>query len=169
MSLSISSYYYKSKSKKLDETLISRIEEIIEEFDGYGYRRTTAQLHREGFNVVNHKKILRIMQEKGLLRKPKHRYIRTTNSNHVYKVYPNLLKECTVTEINQIWCADITYIRVLNGALLNQHGFNINMARKGNPYDNAVAESFIKALKTEEVYLWESIPLLMWGRDFHIS
>jgi len=39
--------------------------------------------------------------------------------------------------------------------VLNQHGFRISMARKGNPYDNAAAESFIKTLKSEEVYLWE--------------
>ncbi len=114
MSLPKSSYYYKSSKNKevTDNTLISRIEEIAEEFGGYGYRRITAQLHREGINV-NHKKVLRIMRKRGLLCKPKRRYIQTTDSNHQYSIYPNLLQDYTVTAINQVWVADITYIRIL--------------------------------------------------------
>ncbi len=53
-------------------SLVKRIEERVEEFNGYGYRRITAQLHREGIRI-NHKKVLRIMRERELLWKPKHR------------------------------------------------------------------------------------------------
>ncbi len=114
MNLPRSSYYYKlSKNKEItDSALISRIEEIAEEFGGYGYRRITAQLHRESIKV-NHKKVLRIMRERGLLYRPKRRYVRTTDSNHKYRVYPNLLHDPVVTTINQVWIADITYIRIL--------------------------------------------------------
>jgi putative transposase len=92
MSLPRSSYYYKDKEKKPDETsLVKRIEELVEEFNGYGYRRITAQLHREGIRV-NHKKVFRLMRERELLCKPKHRWVRTTDSNHPYRIYPNLLQ-----------------------------------------------------------------------------
>lgn len=217
MNLPRCSYYYKPKGKTYsDKAIISRIEEIVEEFGGYGYRRVAAQLQREGVNI-NHKKVLRIMQAHGLTRKPKRRHVRTTDSNHNYRIYPNLIHNLTVTAINQVWIADITYIRMLTAFaylsvildlfsrkaigyaisrkidsalclkafnmalttrnpsrgvihhsdqgiqyasggyvdLLKLYGFKISMSRKGNPYDNAFAESFIKTLKTEEVYLWE--------------
>lgn len=109
MNISRSTYYHKSKSKDIsDDALTSIIEEIVEEFSGYGYRRVTLELGRRGI-PVNHKKILRIMRKQGLLCKPKRRYVRTTDSNHSFHVYPNLLEERTVTDINQVWVADITY------------------------------------------------------------
>src|SRR3990167_1273076 len=115
MNLSRSTYYHKSKSENIsDAALTSLIEEIVEEFSGYGYRRVTLELGRRGIHV-NHKKVLRIMQERGLLCKPKRRYVRTTDSNHSFHIYPNLLEECTVTDINQVWVADITYIRIIYG------------------------------------------------------
>ena len=217
MNLPRSTYYHKPKNAPGDDPhLINRIEAIIEEFPGYGYRRVTRELHRRDM-TVNHKRVLRIMRQRGLTRKPKRRWIRTTNSNHHYRVYPNLIKNLAVTGPNQVWVADITYIAIQTtfvylavildlfarralgyaisrfidtalclGALgmalrmrnppkraihhsdqgvqyashdyvemLLKHGFRISMSRKGNPYDNATAESFIKTLKTEEVYLWE--------------
>lgn len=219
MNLSRSSFYYKSRTRDLspeDQALEKRIEEITEEFPKAGYRKVTRQLHREG-NPVNHKKVHRIMREKGLLVKKSRRFIKTTDSNHAYPVYPNLIKNLTVTRLNQVWVADITYIRTatafvylavildlcsrkaigyaisrsIDTALslealrmaiqnrtppagvihhsdqgvqyaahdyideLRSHGFQISMSRKGNPYDNAFAESFMKTIKTEEVYLWE--------------
>lgn len=80
----------------------------------YGYRRITAQLKREKVRI-NHKRVLRMMRELGIQGKIKHQYITTTNSKHNNKIYPNLIKDKMVTSINQIWCADITYIRILNG------------------------------------------------------
>jgi putative transposase len=219
MKLPRSSYYYNSKKQELlpeDQVLVNRIEEITEEFPKAGYRKVTRQLHREAV-PVNHKKVHRIMREKDLLVKKTKRFVRTTDSNHPYPVYPNLTKDLRVTSLNQVWVADITYIRIavgfvylavildlcsrkaigyaisrnidtalslsalrmaiqsrnpLPGAIhhsdrgvqyaahdyideLKSHGFQISMSRSGNPYDNAFAESFMKTVKTEEVYLWE--------------
>jgi putative transposase len=216
MNMSRSTYYHKPKAETDDQDLITCIEAIIEEFSGYGYRRVTQELHRRG-NPVNHKKVHRIMRERGLLKKPKRRWVRTTDSNHGHRVYPNLIQNLAVTGPNQVWAADITYIAIRNAfvylaAILDlfarrvvgyavsrnintalclealqmaiadrrppegivhhsdrgvqyashdyveellKHGFRISMSRKGNPYDNAAAESFFKTLKCEEVYLWE--------------
>ena len=113
LNLPRSSYYYKQKVVQSDDQeIMNRIEEIIEEFPGYGYRRVTRQLHREHIQV-NHKRVLRIMRERGLTRKHKRRFIRTTNSNHSCRIYPNLLKNRSVTALNQVWVADITYIRIM--------------------------------------------------------
>jgi len=160
---------------------------------------------------------LRLMRESDLLCQVKRRSIRTTDSDHPYPVYPNLIRDLEVSGLNRVWVADITYIRILTGFVylavildaysrkavghaissslasaltlralsmaiikrrpqagcihhsdqgvqyashdyveeLERHGFRISMARKGNPYENAMAESFIKTLKHEEVYLWE--------------
>lgn len=218
MGLARSTYYYKSNSKRKREEaeLLKKIELIAEEFPRYGYRRITKQLQREGMKV-NHKKVLRIMRENNLLCKKQRKWITTTDSRHSFKIYPNLIKDLVVTKINQVWVADITYIRLLNeyiylAALLDyysrkaigyclsqnidtqltlnalrmaierrkpeagvihhsdqgvqyasqeyvnvlkRHGFQISMAGKGNPFENAVIESFFKTLKHEEVYLWE--------------
>jgi transposase InsO family protein len=112
MSLPRSSYYHRSKDPDADEALAARIEEIAAEYETYGYRRMTAQLHRDGI-IVNHKKVSRIMREKGLKAKQTRRYVKTTDSNHQYPVYPNLIKDLQITAINQVWVADITYIRIL--------------------------------------------------------
>jgi transposase InsO family protein len=176
----------------------------------------TVQLQREGF-MVNHKRVLRLMQESDLLCRSKRRFVRTTDSDHPYRVYPNVYGDTIIIEVDQAWVADITYIRLLHEfvylavildaysrrvvgwalsrhidaaltcaalkaaiakrnpprgcihhsdrgvqyaaekyiAILNEHGFVISMSRKGNPYDNAQAESFMKTLKVEEVYVSE--------------
>jgi putative transposase len=115
MKLPRSSYYYTPTvsvwKEKQDTDLRDRIEQIVCEFAGYGYRRVTKQLQREGYKV-NHKKVLRIMRESSLLCAVKHSYKRTTNSQHPYPRYPNLLRDTIVTGINQVWVADITYIRI---------------------------------------------------------
>jgi putative transposase len=219
MNLPRSSCYYRPKTSEAfpeERTLTERIEGIAEEFPRYGYRKVTAQLHREG-RLVNHKRIQRIMRERGLGVKRRRRFVRTTDSQHPYPIYPNLIKEHAMTGINQVWVADLTYIRItmafvylavildlysrkvigyalseqidtelsltaLQMALqrrkpsagvihhsdrgvqyaaheyidvLRAYQFRISMSRKGNPYDNAAVESFMKTLKTEEVYLWE--------------
>ena len=111
MNLPRSTYYYQPKSKPCDEPdLIERIEAIIEEYPGYGYRRVTRELHRRGF-PVNHKKVLRVMKQRGLTRKPKRRWVPTTDSNHSHRVYPNRL----VTGPNQVWVSDLTYIGIQSG------------------------------------------------------
>lgn len=77
----------------------------------YGYRRVTAELHRRGMSI-NHKRVLRIMREDNLLAIRHRKYILTTNSEHDYAVYVNLAVRMKVTGINQLWVADITYIRL---------------------------------------------------------
>jgi len=115
MNLPRSTYYHKPKSESGDDPqLITRIEAIIEEFSGYGYRRVTRELHRQG-DPSNSKKVLRIMRKRGLIRKPKRRRTRTTDSNHPHRIYPNLVQNLTVTGPNQIWAADITYLAIQYG------------------------------------------------------
>lgn len=218
-----SDYYRWMKSQQVsnlrleeDEQLRRLIESILEEFPTYGKRRLTAQLHRLG-HMVNHKRVKRIMRHYGLLCKIKRRFVRTTDSNHVLKVYPNLAKDFVPQGLNELWHADITYVGLSSGFiyvaaildgysrscvgwsiesnltanlpihalekalsmrvikpglihhsdrgvqyaslaytnLLKDHGIQISMSRRGNPYDNAKAESFMKTLKVEEVYLRE--------------
>jgi putative transposase len=220
MGLSRSTYYHcprqKSMAKKEEADLRDRIEQIVVEHARYGYRRVTYQLRREGYKV-NHKRVARIMREQSLQCQVKRRWVKTTDSHHGYRIYPNLIKELEVRRQNEVWVADITYIRILTGFLylavildlfsrkvigwalseqidaqltlaalrmaLEERGsvegcihhsdrgvqyachayvqeleaakMRISMARKGNPYDNAAAESFMKTLKYEEVYLWD--------------
>jgi transposase InsO family protein len=112
MNLHRSMYYHKQKNEANDEHgLVNRIEVIIEEFSGYGYRRVSRELRRRG-DPSNSKKVLRIMRERGLIRKPKRRWIRTTNSNHPHRIYPNLVQNLAVTGPNQVWATDITYIGI---------------------------------------------------------
>jgi len=212
--------YYRWVSKGTvagsDLELREEIQGIALEWSAYGYRRTTAELKRRGF-VVNHKRVLRVMREDNLLCLRKKSFIKTTDSNHKHFIYPNLAKAIELSGINQLWVADITYIRLLRefiylavildafsrrcvgwglgqtldagltvGALkkaietreigpglvhhsdqgvqyacreytdlLKENKMRISMSRRGNPYDNAKAESFIKTLKTEEVYMYE--------------
>ena len=76
-----------------------------------GYRRLTALLRREGY-LVNKKRVLRLMQEDNLLSLRKAKYVLTTDSRHDLPVYPNLTRRLTLTGLNQLWLADITYIRL---------------------------------------------------------
>src|ERR1039458_209656 len=177
-------------------------------------RRVTAELDHRGV-VANHKRVLRLMRADNLLAVRKQRFVFTTDSQHGYAVYPNLAARLKLTGVNQLWVADITYVRLREtflyvaivmdaysrrvvgwelgenlraelalGALdraladrriepgivhhsdrgvqycchayvekLRAHDFAISMSRTGNPYDNAKAESFMKTLKSEEVYL----------------
>jgi len=91
--------------------LRAAIERIVLAFPGYGYRRVTAALHREGWSV-NHKRVLRVMREESLLCQLQRRFVATTDSHHGCRVYPNLLRDVVLTGLNQAWVADITYIRL---------------------------------------------------------
>ena len=77
----------------------------------YGYRRIAVDLRRRGM-IINHKRVLRIMREDNLLAIRYRKYILTTNSQHDCQVFLNLAARMTVTAINQLWVADITYIRL---------------------------------------------------------
>jgi putative transposase len=70
------------------------------------------QLQRDGLRT-NHKKVFRIMRNRGLTLKPQRRWVKTTDSNHSCKTYPELLQNHPVTTINQVWVADITHISIM--------------------------------------------------------
>lgn len=110
-----STYYYKSCSQEAkleqDVELLDHIERIVLEFPGYGYRRVTHQLQRQG-RQVNHKRVLRLMRQAELLCRRRRRFVVTTDSQHGFHIYPNLSRRMELTGLNQLWLADITYIRL---------------------------------------------------------
>ena len=77
----------------------------------YGYRRVSRELRRRGL-VVNHKRVARLMREDNLLAVQPRAWVQTTDSNHELKVYLNLAVRMQLSGINQLWVADITYIRL---------------------------------------------------------
>ncbi len=110
------SWYYEHLDQPVDDAeeiaLRDQIEHIILEFPGYGYRRVTHALHRQGWSV-NHKRVLRIMREESLLCHLKKRFVvTTTNSRHRFPIYPNVLAGVVLTTPDQAWVADLTYIRL---------------------------------------------------------
>ena len=200
-----------------DLDLRDAMQRIALEFPCYGRPRMTKELHRRGWQV-GHNRVARIMREDNLLCLRRRKFVVvTTDSKHGRPVYPNRAGEMVLTERNQLWVADITYIRlevefvflavvldafsrrVIGWALdrtledelaiaalqmalrrrapapglvhhsdrgsqyaskdytdlLKAHHIDISMSRKGNPYDNAACESFMKTLKYEEVYRQE--------------
>ncbi len=209
-------YRHRNPGESVDPDIALRdhIQRIALEFPAYGYRRITAHLRRAGV-VVNRKRVLRLMREDNLLCLRHRRFVVTTDSGHPLPVYPNLAPTLTPMGLDQLWVADITYVRLprefvylavildafsrrcigwalgrrLDAALtitalehalasravrpglvhhsdrgvqyashaytrlLADRGIAISMSRRGNPYDNAKAESFIKTLKYEEVDL----------------
>ena len=76
-----------------------------------GYRRIGRLLKREGW-VVNHKRVLRLMREDNLLSIRRQPFVVTTDSNHAWRIYPNLARHVVLSEINQLWVSDITYVRL---------------------------------------------------------
>jgi len=118
--LSESTYYYQPKvpredREKADADLRDKIESLQANYSCWGYRTLKAQLFRHYGLQVNGKRILRVMRKYDLFRQIKRRFIKTTDSQHSYRVYPNLLKGLEITDMNQLWVADITYIRILTG------------------------------------------------------
>jgi len=87
--------------------LKEKVQQIAYDHPYYGYRRITAQLKRENM-TINQKRVLRMMRELGIQGRIKRKYAITTNSKHNHPIYPNLIKEKTVTGINQVWCSDIS-------------------------------------------------------------
>lgn len=94
-----------------DVALRDAIERIVLAFPGYGYRRVSKTLQREGW-VVNHKRVLRVMRTESLLCQLERAFVVTTESRHGRPVWPNLLRGVEVTQPDQVWVADLTYIRL---------------------------------------------------------
>ena len=196
-----------------DMELRDAIQCIALEWPCYGRPRITAELRRQGW-TVNPKRVYRLMRQDNLLCVRRRKFLVTTDSNHNRTIYPNLARGLVLTGVNQLWIADLTYIRlaeefvflaaildafsrrVIGWALdrrlddeltlsalrmalnrrsitpglvhhsdrgsqyasrdyvelLAAHQICISMSRKGNPWDNAACESFMKTLKYEEVY-----------------
>lgn len=219
MQLNPGTYYHRPKisreeRERLDADLRGQVEQVQMGFPSAGYRTVRQYLSRQGIRV-GERRLRRVMNKFGLKARIKRAFVRTTDSNHSDRVYPNLIKGMVVTGVDQIWVADITYIRIDNGfvylavildlfsrrvvgwslskqidgnlttaalrmaigqrkpnpgiihhsdrgaqylcgqyvTLLKEHRFHISNSAKGNPYDNAFAESFMKTLKQNEVYL----------------
>ena len=217
--LSSSTLYYKPKvsreeKEKQDADLRDRVELVQTEHPRSGYRTMLRYLGRSGVRV-GERKLRRIMKKYGLHATIKRAFVRTTDSEHSHRVYPNLLPGRTVMGLNEVWTADLTYIRIGNGfvylaiildlysrrvigwhvskridgdlavaalrmaieqrkpkpgcihhsdrgvqylckeyvELLEANQFWISNSAKGNPYDNAWTERFMRTLKQEEVYL----------------
>ena len=100
--------------EKADADLRVRIEDILAEFPSYGYRRITHELRRRG-QLVNHKRVSRVMREHALTSRRVRAWLATTNSKHKQPVYPNL--RCSITPVgpDELWVADLTYIRLTTG------------------------------------------------------
>ena len=99
-----------------DMDLRDAIQRIALEWPSYGRPRITAELRRHGWKV-NPKQVYRLMRADNLLCVRKRKLVVTTDSNHDRKVYPNLAGEMSLTGIDQLWVADITYIQRLHSAL----------------------------------------------------
>lgn len=105
LSVSRSWFYERPNSLLPDEAdtrLRDRIEKIVLEFPGYGYRRVTAELQAQG-ETINRKRVLRILREESLLCRLRKRFVVTTDSNHRNGVYPNRLKKMTLSRVNEAW------------------------------------------------------------------
>ena len=94
-----------------DTALRDAIERVVLDFPGYGYRRITKALQRDGW-AVNHKRVLRVMRDESLLCQLERRFVRTTDSAHALRTYPNLLADLNPARPDQAWVADLTYIRL---------------------------------------------------------
>lgn len=99
------------KPNQDDPVLLKEIHNIKEKHHLYGYRRVTHSLRRKG-HIINHKKVLRLMKEESLIVVRKKFKPKTTQSNHGFKRYPNLLADFQPTAINQVFVSDITYIHI---------------------------------------------------------
>ena len=94
-----------------DVALRDAIERLVLAFPGYGYRRVTKQLQRHGW-TVNHKRVLRVMREESSLCQLPRRFVVTTNSGHGHRRSPNRIADLVIERPDQVWQADITYIRL---------------------------------------------------------
>jgi transposase InsO family protein len=92
-------------------TVRNQIQQIALRWPAYGYRRVHAQLVRQGW-MINHKRVLRLMRGDNLLCVRRRKFVFTTDSRHGLPIYPNLVEGLVVNSIDQLWVADITYIRL---------------------------------------------------------
>jgi len=108
-----SSFYYRASPRE-ESALEAAIGQLTGQWPTYGYRRITAELRRAGW-TVNHKRVARLMSAMGLKVRRRPTGPRTTDSSHGRPRYPNLVRDLTVVRPDQVWVADITYIRLQRG------------------------------------------------------
>jgi putative transposase len=106
-----SSYYYRPNPRD-DEALKAALEDVAAEWPTYGYRRLTVQVRRDKRIVANSKRVRRLAKLMHLGQKHKRKKRRTTNSQHPFPRYPNLVQDLEVVRPDQVWVVDITYIRL---------------------------------------------------------
>ncbi len=111
LEVSRSSYYYQALGSPDEAGLKEAIRQMAAEWPTYGYRRMARQLQREGWSV-NHKRVQRLMREMGLQARIRPRTRRTTDSEHDFPRYPNLILGLEIVRPEQVWVSDITYIRL---------------------------------------------------------
>jgi len=105
------SSFYNQPQQADDEALRAALIQVVGDWPTYGYRRVTAMLRRAGW-TVNHKRVQRLLGELGLHMPRQAQKRRTTNSNHAFPRYPNLVQDLAIVRPDQVWVADITYIRL---------------------------------------------------------
>jgi putative transposase len=115
LGLARSSYYYQGH-QRAEEPVEAAVEVVVGQYPTYGTRRVTHQLRRSPYEYrLNRKHIQGIMRRRGWLRAVKRNKIRTTNSQHPYPRYANLVIDLIVTQPDEVWVSDITYIRLGQG------------------------------------------------------
>jgi putative transposase len=117
--LSTSSFYYKPKRSREEREreqveIRALIEDVQKDFPRSGYRRVQRYLGRRGIRI-GERRLRGVMEKYGLWAEIKRAWVKTTDSDHPFTAYPNLLPERRVDGVNQVWTADITYIRIENG------------------------------------------------------
>ena len=111
LGLSRSTFYYHSRRVE-DRELVADVETVVGQYPTYGTRRVMHQLRRVPYSYrVTRKRVQGIMRHKGWLRPVKRAKVRTTDSQHPYPRYPNLVKDLVVSFPDEVWVSDITYIR----------------------------------------------------------
>ena len=118
INLNPSTFYYKPKvnrlsKAKLEQDIKAAVEKVREDLPRAGYRTLRFYLAREHGITVGETKLRRIIRENNLQAKQVKKFVKTTWSDHDELVHPNLLPEMAVTDVNQVWVADLTYIRVM--------------------------------------------------------
>ena len=106
-----SSYYYQRRVPE-DKELKAAIEQVVSDWPTYGSRRIAAQLRRDG-QSVNRKRVSRLLSDMGLQIKRKHKRRNTTDSDHPFPRYPNLVQDLEIIRPEHVWVADITYVALL--------------------------------------------------------
>ena len=105
-----SALYHQSQPTE-DRLVREALKELAGQWPTYGYRRLTVMLRRQG-HAVNTKRVRRLMHELGIVGKAPQRKPRTTDSDHPFPRYPNLVEGLEVNRPDQVWVADITYVRL---------------------------------------------------------